>query len=70
MTNSSVKKNNLEKNLPASLQKAIDDFLWGETEQVLYLDCLSDEICGSINANLWSGRITEEQAGYLRKKYL
>lgn len=70
MTNYPTDKVYLEKGLPASLQKAIDDFLQGEKEQVLHLDCLSDEIYGAINSNLWSGCITEEQAEYLRKKYL
>ena len=70
MTNHPTAKNYLEKDLPVSLQKAIDDFLQGEKEQVLHLDCLSDEIYGAINSNLWSGCITEEQAEYLRKKYL
>ncbi len=60
----------LETGLPASLQKAIDDLLQGEKDQVSYLDCLSDEVYGSINGNLWGGRITEEQAAYLQAKYL
>lgn len=70
MTNNPADKTYLETGLPASLQKSIDDFLQGEKEQVLYLDCLSDEIYGAINSNLWSGCITEKQADYLRKKYL
>lgn len=60
----------LEADLPASIQKAIAEFLQGEKEQVLHLDCLSDELYGAINANLWGGCITEEQADYLRNKYL
>lgn len=63
-------KSYLETGLPQSLQKAIDDYIQGEKEQVLHLDCLADELYGSINANFWGGRITEEQAVYLRKKYL
>lgn len=63
-------KSYLETDLPGSLQKAIDDYIQGEKEHVLHLDCLSDEVYGSINANFWGGRITEEQAVYLRKKYL
>jgi hypothetical protein len=42
----------------------------GEKEQVLYLDCLWNELYGAINADLWAGLITEEQARYLREKYL
>jgi len=60
----------LEAGLPESLQKAIADYLQGEQAQVLHLDCLWGELYGSINANLWSGCITEEQAAYLRGKYL
>ncbi len=63
-------KTYLESGLPASIQKTIDDYIQGEKDQVLHLDCLGDELYGAINANLWGGRITEEQADYLRKKYL
>jgi len=64
------KKTYLETGLSNSIQNAIKDYLQGEKEQVLHLDCLSDELYGAINADLWSGLITEEQAGYLREKYL
>ncbi len=63
-------KSYLEINLPDSLQEAITEYLRGEKEQVLYLDCLSDALYGAINGNLWGGRISEEQAVYLREKYL
>ncbi len=63
-------KTYLETGLSNSVQKAIKDYLQGEKEQVLYLDCLWDELYGAINADFWSGLITEEQAGYLRDKYL
>lgn len=45
-----------ETNLPADLQKAIQDYLEGNRTQVTYLDCLWDELYGSINANQWAGR--------------
>lgn len=35
-----------------------------------YMDCLWGELYGSINADLWAGVISEEQANYLRAKYL
>ena len=35
-----------------------------------YLDCLWDELYGSINASQWGWEITKEQADYLRAKYL
>lgn len=63
-------KEYLETGLPQSLQHAIDEFVQGEKEQVSYLDCLWGELYGSINACQWGDRITEEQAGFLRKKYL
>jgi len=64
------KKNYLETGLSNSVQQAIKDYLKGEDEQVLYLDCLWNELYGAINADLWAGLITEEQADYLRSKYL
>lgn len=65
-----VNKEYLEADLPESLQKAIDEYVQGEKEQVSHLDCLWGEVYGSINACQWGGRITKEQADYLRKKYL
>ena len=43
----------LESNLPESLRKAVKDFIEGEEKQVSYLDCLWDELYGSINGNFW-----------------
>lgn len=63
-------KTYLETELSGSIQKAIKEYLQGEKEQVLHLDCLWDELYGAINADLWSDLITEEQAVYLREKYL
>lgn len=63
-------KTYLETGLPESIQKAIVEYSQGEKEQVLYLDCLWGELYGAINSNLWAGVITEEQADYLRLKYL
>jgi len=65
-----INKSYLESGLPASIQKAIAEYLQGEKDRVLHLDCLSDELYGAINSNLWGGRINEEQADYLREKYL
>lgn len=64
------KKTYLEAGLSESVKKAIKDYLQGEREQALYLDCLWNELYGAINADLWAGLITEEQASYLREKYL
>lgn len=60
----------LETGLPESLKKALEEYIQGEKEQVPYMDCLWGELYGSINACQWGGRITLEQADYLRKKYL
>lgn len=60
----------LEKNLPIYLQKDIDALREGYKKQVSYIDCLMDEVQGSINSAEIDGVITEEQAIYLRKKYL
>ena len=59
-----------EIDLPADLQKAIDDYLEGIRAQVTCLDCLADELYGSINASQWGREISKEQADYLRQKYL
>ncbi len=63
-------KNYLEHNLSQHLAKAIHEYVEGEKNNVSYLDCLWGEVYGSINADLWAGVISEEQANYLRKKYL
>ena len=60
----------LEKDLPASLQKALDEYIQGEKDHVSYMDCLWGELYGAINSNQWSNAITMEQADYLRAKYL
>lgn len=59
-----------ESGLPPSIQKAIADYLQGEKDEVLHLDCLWDELYGAINASQWDRTITIEQADYLRGKYL
>lgn len=64
------KRNYLETGLSNRIQQSINDYLQGEEEQVLYLDCLWNELYGAINADFWAGLITEEQADYLRSKYL
>jgi hypothetical protein len=63
-------KDYLEADLPPDLRKAIDELVAGEAEGSTLWDCLWGEVYGSINANMRGGRITEEQAAYLRSKYL
>ena len=59
-----------EINLPAAIQKDIDAYLEGIRTQSSVLDCLADELYGSINASQWGWEISKEQADYLRAKYL
>ena len=42
-----------ENNLPAAIQKDIDAYLEGIRTQSSVLDCLWDELYGSINASQW-----------------
>ena len=51
-----------ETNLPAAIQKDIDAYLEGIRSQATYLDCLADELYGSINASQWGWEISKEQA--------
>ena len=37
---------------------------------ISYMDCLWGELYSAINSNQWSNAITQEQADYLRAKYL
>ena len=60
----------LEKDLPASLDKALREYIQGEKDKVSYMDCLWGELYSAINSNQWSNAITQEQADYLRAKYL
>lgn len=65
-----VDKTYLEKNLPAYVQHDIDALIIGKKNKVLHLDCLYNEVYGSINSALWDDEITLDQAEYLREKYL
>ncbi len=63
-------KSYLEVDLPKYLQDDIDALVEGIKTNSSVLDCLLDEVWGSINSAFYSDEITEEQAKYLRKKYL
>ena len=52
------------------IYNAIREYLEGERTHSKHLDCLWDELYGSINANQWGGEISPAQADYLRSKYL
>ena len=65
-----------ETTLPAFLQHDIDVYLSAvdkekETgEKCWHMDCLLDEIYGSINGAYWDGLIDKETAECLRERYL
>ena len=62
--------------LPGFLQRDIDALLEAELQEketgkkCLHMDCLLDEVYGSVNAAYWDNLIDKETAEYLRKKYL
>lgn len=59
-----------EKTIPEYLRHDIEEYLkYKNDKNCHFLDCLLDEIYGSINSALWNGEISEEQANYLRDKY-
>ena len=68
------KKNNrnkiLEKCLPKYLEEDLEKLKEGMKNNVSYLDCLINELQGSINSAFIDGDITEEQCDYLFKKYV
>ncbi len=60
-----------EKCLPKYLLKDIENYLkYKDDKKCNFVDCLKDEIYGSINSALYSGEITKEMAEYLREKYI
>lgn len=56
--------------IPEYLKHDIEEFLkYKDDDKCLFIDCLINEIYGSINSAFYSEEITEEQADYLRDKY-
>ena len=48
--------------MPEYLKHDIDEFIKNkDNSKCTVIDCLLDEIYGSINSALWDGEITEEQ---------
>lgn len=60
----------LEIGLPKYLENDIKNLKEGIEKKVSYIDCLIDEVQGSINSAWTDGDITEEQCDYLYKKYV
>lgn len=59
-----------ERCIPEYLKHDIEEYLkHKDDKKCTYIDCLIDEIYGSINSALYSYEITDEQARYLRDKY-
>lgn len=56
--------------LPKYLEESITQLLKGIKENNSLLDCLLDEVSGSINSAFWDGTLTEKHASHLRNKYL
>ncbi len=60
-----------EKGLPKYLLHDIEEYLKHKNdEKCSYIDCLKNEIYGSINSAYIDGLIDEKFANYLRNKYL
>ena len=62
--------NILEKCLPKYLEEDLAKLKEGMKNNVSYLDCLINELQGSVNSAFIDGDITEEQCDYLYKKYI
>lgn len=60
----------MERSLPRYLRDDIDALLKGIEDHSTLWDCLYNEVQGSINLAFYGHEISQEQADYLRKKYL
>lgn len=65
-----TEKSYLEKCLPTYLERDIQNLKDGIQKNVSYLDCLINEVQGSVNSAWVDGDITEEQCDYLYEKYI
>ena len=63
-------KHSFEYSLPKYLKDDIEALIKGREENSSVLDCLWCEVYGSINSALYSDEITDQEAKYLREKYL
>ena len=60
----------LEKCLPPYLKNDLNNLKEGLKNNVSYIDCLIDELQGSVNSAWVDGDISEEQCDYLYRKYI
>lgn len=58
----------LEKCLPTYLENDLKNLKEGIKNKVKYLDCLINELQGSVNSAFVDGDITEEQCDYFYRK--
>lgn len=65
-----IDKEYLAVDLPPYLKEDIENLVEGRIINHFALDGLYNEVQSSINVAFYDGRIDEEQANYLRKKYL
>lgn len=63
-------KKYLEKSLPVYLENDLKKLKKGLKEKSKLLDCLYNELQGSINSAFVDGEISEEQCDYLYDKYI
>lgn len=60
----------LEKCLPSYLENDLKNLKEGIKNNVTYLDCLINELQGSVNSAFVDGDISEEQCDYIYRKYI
>lgn len=60
----------MERSLPRFLRDDIEALIQGMENHSSVLDCLYNEVQGSINLAFYGHEISWQQADYLRKKYL
>ena len=60
----------LEKCLPKYLEDDIKALKEGIKNKVLHVDCLINEVQGSVSSAFVDGIITEKQCDYIYKKYI
>lgn len=65
-----MNKNILEIELPIFLENDIKALKEGIKNKVSYIDCLENEVQGSINSAWVDGLISDKQKDYLYKKYI
>lgn len=59
-----------ELSMPGYLKRDIEAWKEGLRTNSTLLDCLWGEVYGSINSAFYDNEISEEEADYLREKYL